>query len=132
MLADESSFDTAFNLAFYGHEVGHQWWGNAVTVRGQAGAYLLSEAMAQYGSRITDRIDFDEGRVRGRLSLDASAGISLARAAAMMSLSLTPAGTVTAVQVGDAMDSDLAQSDSPIALMPARFAGPLSSTEPRA
>ena len=39
-----------------------------------------------------------------------------------MSLSLTPSGTRTAVQVGEAMASLLAQSDSPIALMPARQA----------
>ena len=35
------------------------------------------EALAQHGPRIVDRVDFDEGRVRSRLSIDASAGISL-------------------------------------------------------
>ncbi len=45
-----------------------------------------------------------------------------ARAAAMISASLTPAGTRTAVQVGEAMLSVLAHNSSPIALMPARQA----------
>jgi hypothetical protein len=36
-----------------------------------------ADAIAQYGSHIVGRVDFDEGRVRGRLSLDASGGISL-------------------------------------------------------
>jgi hypothetical protein len=35
-----------------------------------------SEARLQYGRRIIDRVDFDEGRVRERLSLDASAGVT--------------------------------------------------------
>jgi outer membrane cobalamin receptor len=36
-----------------------------------------AEALEQYGPRIVDRVDFDEGRVRSRLSVDASAGINL-------------------------------------------------------
>jgi outer membrane cobalamin receptor len=36
-----------------------------------------SDALAQYGSRIVNRVDFEEGRVRGRLSIDASAGVTL-------------------------------------------------------
>jgi hypothetical protein len=36
-----------------------------------------AQAQPQYGPRLVDRIDFESGRVRGRLSLDASAGINL-------------------------------------------------------
>ena len=35
------------------------------------------DALAQYGSRIVDRVNFDSGRVRPRLSVDASAGLRL-------------------------------------------------------
>lgn len=35
------------------------------------------DATAQYGSRIVNRVDFESGRVRPRLSLDASAGLRL-------------------------------------------------------
>ncbi|WP_212003023.1 M1 family aminopeptidase [Chitinophaga sp. HK235] len=39
-----------FNYALFGHEIGHQWWGNKILSKGSAGADLLSEGMAQYGS----------------------------------------------------------------------------------
>jgi hypothetical protein len=44
-----------------------------------------AKALAQYGSRIVDRVNFDTGRVRPRLSLDAAAGVVLhqARAASL-------------------------------------------------
>src|SRR5688500_18107141 len=45
-----------------------------------------------------------------------------ARAAAMIPASLTPAGTRTAVQVGEAMLSVMAHNSRPMALMPARQA----------
>jgi hypothetical protein len=35
------------------------------------------QALAQYGSRIVDRVDFESGRVRPRLSIDASLGATL-------------------------------------------------------
>jgi hypothetical protein len=58
MLANGASLDAPFNLAFYGHEIGHQWWGNVVTHTGSAGQYMLDEAMAQFGSlRVVEAIE---------------------------------------------------------------------------
>ncbi|HEY0612588.1 MAG TPA: M1 family aminopeptidase [Chitinophaga sp.] len=39
-----------FNYALFGHEMSHQWWGNKVLSRGDEGAQMLSEGLAQYGS----------------------------------------------------------------------------------
>lgn len=39
-----------FNYALFGHELSHQWWGNKVLARGEKGAEMLCEGMAQYGS----------------------------------------------------------------------------------
>jgi tetratricopeptide (TPR) repeat protein len=50
MFVSTSFLDGGFNLALFGHEIGHQWWGNLVKLSGQKGSYLLDEAMAQFGS----------------------------------------------------------------------------------
>jgi hypothetical protein len=47
-----------------------------------------ADAVSQYGPRITGRVDFDAGRVRPRLSLDASAGLSLGGAAGGLTIQL--------------------------------------------
>lgn len=39
-----------FNYALFGHEIGHQWWGNKVLSAGTKGEAMLSEGLAQYGS----------------------------------------------------------------------------------
>jgi hypothetical protein len=40
-----------------------------------------SEAVEQFGQRVVDRVNFETGRIRPSLSIDASAGISLAKSA---------------------------------------------------
>jgi tetratricopeptide (TPR) repeat protein len=50
MFVSTNFLDGGFNLALFGHEIGHQWWGNLVKISGQKGIYLLDEAMAQFGS----------------------------------------------------------------------------------
>jgi hypothetical protein len=58
MVGGDVFFAGGFNTAFFGHEVGHQWWGNGVRSKGTEGNYLLTEAMAQYGSlRCVEALD---------------------------------------------------------------------------
>lgn len=57
MLADSEDLDTPFNLAYYGHEISHQWWGNVVSNNGDQGNFMLDEAMAQFGSlQVVDEV----------------------------------------------------------------------------
>jgi aminopeptidase N len=45
--------DADFNVAYYGHEIAHQWWGVAIGRKwweSSRGRLMLDEAMAQYGS----------------------------------------------------------------------------------
>jgi hypothetical protein len=59
MLAITPFLDQPFNLAFYGHEIGHQWWAGVIRRKGPAGAYLMDEALAQWGSLLAVK------RIRG-------------------------------------------------------------------
>lgn len=47
-----------FNYALFGHEISHQWWGNKVLSKGDKGAEMLSEGLAQYGSlQVVEQFD---------------------------------------------------------------------------
>ncbi len=67
ILADSPSFDEPFNLAYYGHEIGHQWWGNIIRTPDIRGSYMLGEGMAQYGAlRVVETIEGAEATEKFR------------------------------------------------------------------
>jgi Peptidase family M1 domain len=67
MFVTTASLRGGFNLALFGHELSHQWWGNLVKHAGGKGAYMLDEAMAQYGSlRCVEEIEGPKAAARYR------------------------------------------------------------------
>lgn len=67
MFVDTGFLRQGFNLALFGHEIGHQWWGNLVQHEGERGGYMLDEAMAQYGSlRCVEEIEGSAAGARYR------------------------------------------------------------------
>lgn len=52
ILADDSQLDKEFNLAYWAHEIGHQWWGVSLkTASGtNHGRMMFSEGLAQFGA----------------------------------------------------------------------------------
>jgi hypothetical protein len=62
IIMPSSSLTGNFNLALFGHELGHQWWGNKVKTSGSKGRGMLDEAMAQYGALLTvEKFDTSNG-----------------------------------------------------------------------
>jgi hypothetical protein len=58
ILSTSEYLERPFNSAYYGHEIGHQWWGVAIRPTGARGAWMLQEGMAQYGGlRAVEAID---------------------------------------------------------------------------
>ena len=67
ILATTSFLDRRFNTAYFGHEIGHQWWGNLMTTSGDRGSMMLSEGMSQFGSLLAvEAIDGAEAAERYR------------------------------------------------------------------
>ncbi|MFZ2030323.1 MAG: hypothetical protein WAU68_08445 [Vitreimonas sp.] len=63
------------DLGFFGHEIGHQWWGVAVTSAGRGGEYMLDEALANYGAlRAVEALGQPEDARRFRAGLDGLGG----------------------------------------------------------
>jgi hypothetical protein len=50
ILSNTDFLDKDFNTAFFGHEISHQWWGNLIRSKTVQGRWMMSEAMAQFGS----------------------------------------------------------------------------------
>lgn len=50
IVVDANTLDGDFNLSFYAHEMGHQWWGNLITQSGERGNDMMDEAMASFGA----------------------------------------------------------------------------------
>lgn len=51
ILADDSQLDKGFDLSYWAHEMGHQWWGTLIkSASGTTGRMMLSEGLAQFGA----------------------------------------------------------------------------------
>ena len=67
IMMPSGSLEAKFNLALYGHEISHQWWGNHITRTGDAGTGMLDEALAQFGALIVvEKFDNNNGAEKFR------------------------------------------------------------------
>jgi hypothetical protein len=66
---------TKADVAHFGHEIGHQWWGVSVQRAGDAGDYMLDEALAQYGAlRAVEEISGPDAAERFRAGTEGLGG----------------------------------------------------------
>jgi hypothetical protein len=79
ILADRSQIKRKFNLSYWAHELGHQWWGDLIRAAPKTtGQMLLTEGMAQFGGLLAvEHIEGEEAaesfRRHGLYSKDQSA-----------------------------------------------------------
>lgn len=68
IFAEPGKFRGGFDLPYWAHEFGHQWWGNSVrAARPSTGATLLTEGLAQYGAlHALERVEGPETAARYR------------------------------------------------------------------
>ncbi|MBD0369943.1 MAG: hypothetical protein ICV60_03750 [Pyrinomonadaceae bacterium] len=61
ILADKSQVDREFNLAYWAHELGHQWWGDLIKAAPKTtGQMMLTEGIAQFGGLLA--VEYIEGQ----------------------------------------------------------------------
>ena len=61
IFAEPGRMAEAFDVAYWGHEISHQWWGVDVRPKlGSPGAALLTEALAEYGAMSVIRVERGE------------------------------------------------------------------------
>ncbi len=67
MFPSSEFLDKPFNTAYYGHEIGHQWWGGLIKPGTSDGAWMLTEGMAEYaGLYIVGKLDGESAAERYR------------------------------------------------------------------